>query len=334
MLLSRKTLRRILGVLWLIDGLLLLQPEMFTMNMVNGTMTPMLDGQPGLLAPGMQFIVNQTTLHLAAVNLFIAVVQILLGLGFLLLPDHRVKWPVIASIIWALIVWFGEEGMGMLFTGQASVLTGAPGAVLLYLLPGLAVYPRARSGASAPGTAAKAVAGGLLSRRGVRWSLAGFWYFAALLQAQPYWWHAGQIAAALNNLINLGGLNDLLVDPVVAQLSSASAPIETPLNSALIAIFLVLAVGLTTVKESQLRPVLVASIAMSVAIWYFGEALGMILTGMAPDFNSGLLLVVMALACWPRVPHMRAARIRYAEEVDSLTGPAAAAPHMQGKSAR
>ena len=40
MLLSRKTLQRILGVLWLIDGLLQLQPQMCTMNMVNGIMKP------------------------------------------------------------------------------------------------------------------------------------------------------------------------------------------------------------------------------------------------------------------------------------------------------
>ena len=40
MLLSRKALQRVLGVLWLIDGLLQLQPQMFTMNMVNGIMKP------------------------------------------------------------------------------------------------------------------------------------------------------------------------------------------------------------------------------------------------------------------------------------------------------
>jgi hypothetical protein len=30
------------------------------------------------------------------------------------------------------------------------------------------------------------------------------------------------------------------------------------------------------------------------------QALGGIFTSMATDFNSGLLLVVMALACWPK----------------------------------
>src|SRR5215831_7044091 len=129
MLLSRRGLQRVLGVIWLIDGLLQLQPQMFTMNMVNGVMKPILEGQPGPVEPVLQFIINMTTQHLTAVNLLIVVVQILLGLGFTFLSDRWVKQLIVASFIWALIVWFGGEGMSMLFTGTSSALTGAPGAV-------------------------------------------------------------------------------------------------------------------------------------------------------------------------------------------------------------
>ena len=205
MLLSRKTLQRVLGVLWFIDGLLQLQPQMFTMNMVNGVMKPMLNGQPGFVEPSLQFIVNQTTLHLIEVNLLIAIVQILLGLGFLLLPDRWLKELVIASIVWAFIVWFGGEGMSMLLTGQASVLSGAPGAVLLYPLLGLAVYPRRKSRASSQQVAtARAGEDGLLSRRYLRWVLSGFWFFAALLQLQPNWWQPGQISQAIGAMVGQG----------------------------------------------------------------------------------------------------------------------------------
>ncbi|MEO7020977.1 MAG: hypothetical protein ABI234_12555, partial [Ktedonobacteraceae bacterium] len=71
MLLSRNVLQRILGALWLIDGILQLQPQMFTGNMVNGIMKPMLQGQPGVVESSLQFIVSQTTLHLTAVNLVV-----------------------------------------------------------------------------------------------------------------------------------------------------------------------------------------------------------------------------------------------------------------------
>ena len=237
MLLSRKMLQRVLGVLWLIDGIIQLFPQMWTMNMVNGVMKPMLDGQPGLFEPSLQFIVAQTTTHLFEVNLLISVVQICLGLGFLYLSDRWVKWLVFASIVWAFIVWYGGEGMNMLLTGTASILTGAPGAVLLYPLLGLAVIPRQQPTTASEGATRKAGDDGLLSRRLLRYILAGFWCFAALLQLQPYWWQQGQISQAIGAMVGAGGLNSVLVDPVLQQISNATANIETPLNIALIVIF-------------------------------------------------------------------------------------------------
>ena len=109
----------------------------------------------------------------------------------------------------------------------------------------------------------------------------------------------------------------MLVDPVLTRISTITANIEVPLNIALIVVFLALGIGLAVAREGQLRPFLSASIIMSVVIWYCSEAFGMILTGMATDFNSGLLLVVMALAVWPRVRLRQSpsARARYARKV-------------------
>lgn len=45
----------------------------------------------------------------------------------------------------------------------------------------------------------------------------------------------------------------------------------------------------------------VVSIVISFIVWWRAEGFGMIFTGMATDFNSGLLLIIMALACWPRI---------------------------------
>ena len=140
MLLTQKRLRQLLGILWLIDGLLQLQPQMFTMNMVNGVMVPTLQNQPGPVAASLQWIISVTTHNLILVNLLIAAVQIVIGV--LLISGLWVRWTIIASIVWALIVWYGGEGMSMLLTGQAGILTGAPGAVLLYPLLGLLVYPQ------------------------------------------------------------------------------------------------------------------------------------------------------------------------------------------------
>lgn len=295
-------------MLWLIDGLLQFQPQMFTMNMVNGIMKPMLAGQPSLVEPSLQYIVTQTTIHLIEVNLLIAIVQVLLGLGFLLLPDRFVKELVIVSLVWALIVWYGGEGVSMLLTGTASILSGAPGAVLLYPLLGLAIWPRKQSGDSATEPRGAAGDDGLLSRRLLRWVLSGFWFFAALLQLQPYWWQPGQISQAIGAMVGQGGLNTVLVDPVLKLLASATTTIELPLNIALIVVFLALGIGLAVVKEEQLPLFLSGSIVVSVLFWYGSEAFGMILTGMATDFNSGLLIVAMTLAIWPKVKAEQGAR--------------------------
>jgi hypothetical protein len=302
MLVSRQGLQRVLGVIWLIDGLLQLQPQMFTMNMVNGVMRPMLQGQPGLIEPALQFIVNTTTRYLTSVNLVIAIVQILLGLGFIFLSGEWVKRLVIASFIWALIVWFGGEGLSMLLTGTASALTGAPGAVILYPLIGLAVWPRSPNqqpilAGSTPATSND----GLLSRRGLRWALSAFWFFMAFLQLQPYWWESGQISAAIGAMTGAGGLNTAIVNPILARLATATADLEVPLNGVLILVFLAIGIALALPGDRYVRPALIASIVISALVWYFTQAFGMIFTGMATDFNSGLLLIVIALGVWPRV---------------------------------
>lgn len=295
---SSTSLRRILGLLWLIDGLLQLQPQMFTLKLVNSIMVPATMSQPGPLADNLSWVALLVAQHVVLVNSLIAAVQI--AIGILLLSGRWVKGAVIASIVWALLVWYAGEGAGMLLTGQASVLTGAPGAVLLYPLLGLLVYPR-----KSPSAATKAGTNndGLLSRAQLRWVLAGFWIFAALLQLQPYWWQAGRewgpISQALSSLIGAGGLNSFLVDPILQKLADVTVSLEVPLNIVLIEIFLGLGIVLALVKQEHLRPWLVVSMVLSFLIWWLTQAFGMILTGFTTDFNTGLLLILMALACWP-----------------------------------
>jgi hypothetical protein len=297
MLLSRASLQRILGALWLIDGLFQLQPQMFTLKLVNSVMMPTMMGQPGPVADNLFWIMTLTAQHVLLINSLIAAVQI--AIGILLLWGRWAKEVVIASIVWSLLVWYAGEGFGMLLTGQASILTGAPGAVILYPLLGLLIYPRKSSKAGG------ADVDGLLSRKGLRWALAGFWIFAMLLQLQPYWWQAGQdwgqISLALGKLVGAGGLNTFLVDPVLNKLADATVFLEIPLNIVLIEVFLGLGLGLALVKQEHLRPWLVVSLILSFLIWWITQAFGMVFTGFTTDFNSGLLLMLMTLACWPRV---------------------------------
>jgi hypothetical protein len=317
MLLSKQLLRWILGALWLIDGLLQLQPQMFTMNMVNGVMVPTVQNQPAPVAASLHWIIAVTTQNLILINLLIAVVQIMLGI--LLLTGLWVRGTIIASIVWALIVWYAGEGMSMLLTGQAGILTGAPGAVLLYPLLGLLIYPKTSSGQS---SSEEADEGTVLTQAHFRWFLAGFWVFSALLQLQPYWWQAGQISQTISGMVGQGGLNGILVDPILKGCAALTARIEVPLNIVLIVVFLALGIGLAVVKEDRLRPFLIASIVVSFIIWWGAEGLGMIFTGMATDFNSGLLIIVMTLACWPKATLLHAPQDRSVRDAEPASGTA------------
>lgn len=308
-LLSRKQLQHILGALWLLDGLLQLQPQMFTMNMITSIMLPNVNAQPALIAENLKWIIQLTTQYLIAASWTIAGIQVMLGLC--LLSGRYVKQAIIVSVLWALMVWYAGNGMGMLLTGQATALTGSPGAVLLYALLGLVVYPRDASKNA-----------GLLSREDLRRALAGLWLLAALLQVQPYWWQRGQISHTIAGLYSPGTLSGLLVDPSLHWLAGITNGIEVPLNLTLILLFLSLAVGIAFARPPYLRQVLVLSIIASLLIWWGTEALGMVLTGMATDVNSAPLLILIALACWPSsrthkqhiLPRSQSSRARLARE--------------------
>lgn len=295
MLFSQKLLRYILGALWLIDAIFQVQPQMFTSNMIDSVLLPTLGSQPSPVAASLNTIILMISQHLVFFNLLIAVVQAEIGL--FLIMGLWVRGTVILSIVWAFIVWYGGEGMSMLLTGQASVLTGAPGAVLLYPLLGLLVYPRSSSSNKAPVENERSA---LFPRERFYWALAGFWIFAGLLQLQPFWWQRGQIAEAIDGMAGMGGVNSILIDPIVVPLAKLIAPLEVPLNSALVVIFLGLGIGLALNKPGWSRPLLGLSIFLGFLIWWLAQGFGMILTGLATDFNSGLLIVLMTLACWPK----------------------------------
>jgi hypothetical protein len=292
MLLSDTRLRLMMGVLWLLDGLFQLQPQMFTMNMINGVMAPTVDGQPTFIAASLHWIIGITTQYLVPINWGIALLQMVIGIW--LLSGRAVKQAIGLSALWAVVVWYTGEGLSMLLTGQASILTGAPGAVLLYPLIALTFSPKQET---------NRVQQNVFSRRGLRSLLAGFWVFAALLQLQPSWWQSSQISRQIAAMYSPGTLSGFLIDPSLHWLSGVTVGTEAPLNIFLIVVFLTLGIGLFLVKETRVHAWLVASIIASLAIWWCNQALGMILTGMATDFNSGLLLVVMALACWPHIEH-------------------------------
>ena len=68
-----------------------------------------------------------------------AALQLLLGVGLLVRRTARLALAV--SIAWALGVWYLGEGLSGVASGQASLVTGAPGSALLLAVLAGAAWP-------------------------------------------------------------------------------------------------------------------------------------------------------------------------------------------------
>src|ERR1700691_4581979 len=137
---SQRVLQIVLGLFWILDGALQFQPFMFGRGFVENNILANANGQPFVLGDLITHIGNFVSPDIAVWNTFFALIQLFIGVGLLF---RRTVRPALAmSFFWVLGVWVIGEGLGMLLTGTASALTGAPGSVLMYGLLGLMAWPR------------------------------------------------------------------------------------------------------------------------------------------------------------------------------------------------
>lgn len=138
---ARRLLQLTLAAIWLLDAVLQYQPFMFTSGfskMLAGTA----DGNPAPIASPVTGSAHLIGHHLAAANAVFATIQLLLGLGIAWRPTARAA--LAASVAWALGVWWLGEGLGGILAGTASPVSGAPGAVIIYALLAVLLWPADR----------------------------------------------------------------------------------------------------------------------------------------------------------------------------------------------
>jgi hypothetical protein len=284
---ARRVLQLILAATWLLDGMLQYQSFMYTQafgQMIGGTVA----GNPGVIARPISWNVALVEHHLALLNTVFATIQLLLGLGIAYRPTVRVA--LAASIAWSLGVWWFGEGLGGVLSGGASPVDGGPGAVILYALLAVLLWPADRPGVTAPFVAARAV-GAPVAR--VLWLT--LWGSLAYFALTP----ANRAPQALHDMIvgMTGG------EPGwVTWLENHAAAL---LDHRGLAASIVLAVALIVIAAGAFLPpplargALILALVVAAFIWVFGEAFGQILAGGATDPNSGPLLALLALAYWP-----------------------------------
>jgi hypothetical protein len=137
---TQRTLQIVLGLFWLLDAGLQFQPFMFGKGFTETYLLDNAQGQPAVIGWIITNVGHFIGPHVAVWNTFFALIQVAIGGG--LLFRRTVRPAIVLSLFWAFGVWFFGEGLGLIFSGSASALTGAPGSVFLYGLLGLMAWPR------------------------------------------------------------------------------------------------------------------------------------------------------------------------------------------------
>jgi hypothetical protein len=150
----RRALQLGLAAVWLLDGVLQYQPFMYTKAFAQ-MLGAGAAGNPAVIASPITWDANLVQHHLVLLNTVFATIQLLLGIGIAFRPTVRVA--LAGSIAWSLAVWWFGEGLGGVLNGGADPLNGAPGAVILYALLAVLLWPADRPGKPAPFIAARAV---------------------------------------------------------------------------------------------------------------------------------------------------------------------------------
>jgi len=283
--LTRRGIQIALGCIWLLDGLLQFQSYMYTHDFISQVILPTAQSQPGVISDPITTIGNFYGRDLTLWNTIAAEIQCAIGLG-LIVSRRTVRPALLLSFGWAVCVWWFGEGLGTILSGApVSPLMGAPGAVIVYGLIGLLVWPR--RGEDVDGAP---VDGGLLGRHGgeIVWSVlwgeaAVLWFLnvnrsktaihdqiSGMASASPHW-----LASPLNSVANSSQGHGVAIATLLGIVS------------------IIIAVGVWT----PARPaVLAAGLALSLAYWVFGQSLGgPFWAGQATDVNAGPLFALLAL---------------------------------------
>jgi hypothetical protein len=292
-----------LGLIWILDGLLQLQPYFFSQNFLSQTIGSMAAGQPGWIQWTINTAVHVATPYGVEFNVMFALTQLALGAG-LVAGRRWVKPALVVSFAWSFIVWWFGEGLGVIPYGMASPLTGAPGAVLIYALVGVVVWPTGE----APNISA--ASGGILGDRYARLVWGLLWLFLAmsmvLLANRDSDALRSTFATAASSSPGLfAGLNSGLASVVAGR---GSGP-------AIILALLMAVIGITVCFNWKRNAFLMGGSVLALFIWITAQFFGGIFTGQGTDPNSSPLLVLLAATLWatPRLPISSALRSAPAE---------------------
>lgn len=286
---TARSIQIALGVLWLLDGLFQFKGFMYTHSIVSEVFVPATKGQPGLIGGPMKTFADFYGRDLTLWNTLAGEIQVAIGLG-LIVSRRTAKPALLVSFAWALVVWWFGEGFGGLTSNTLpSPLMGAPGAVILYAIIGLLVYPTDKQEGVSPADS------GPLGDRGGLYAWSMLWVVSAGL------W--------LANINRASEATDEMIKGMAAASPHWLAKFQTSVGNhthghgttiAVVLAIVSLAVALGVWLPKLRTAALAIGIVVSLAYWVFGQSLGgPFWAEGATDVNAGPLFVLLALTLYP-----------------------------------
>lgn len=275
-----------LGVFWLLDGLLQFQPYFFSHNFLAQMITSMASGQPGPIQWSITTAVQIASPYRVEFNAMFGLVQVVIGAG-LIAGRRWVKPALVLSFAWAFVVWWFGEGLGMIAMGAASPVTGAPGAVLLYVLIGVIVWPTWKTRDTS------AASGGPLGDYYARLAWGILWLFLAVLMLQPVNRDAGYLSSTFSTAASSSNGPFVSLNNGLASIFDGRGA-----ASAIVLALLLAAIGIAVFLNWQRNVFLVIGSLFGLFIWVTAQFFGGMFTGSGTDPNSGPLLVLLAATLW------------------------------------
>ena len=293
---NQRTLQLALGVLWIIDGVLKFQPKLFNPGLVSTVIRPMAAGQPTVLGASISHMANFLSHEAAMWDVLFGLVEIGIGVGILF--RRSLKPALVASFVWGIGIYIFGEGLGMVFTGNASPLVGAPGAVCFYMVLGLMLWPRSEASVEGViGTDSSVAARGLFGGTGSLLIWAAIWVFEAIIWIFPFNRTGNAIPSQMRGTSagEPGWYAHLLN-------SFGHAFMGAGVGVAVILAALSLVIALGPLVSNRPQVFIGLGIGLALLYWVTGEGLGELLTGSGTDPSNGPIVALIGLSVLPLVP--------------------------------
>ncbi len=282
----RRLLQMSLAMLWLLDGVLQLQPFFFTRTFGGTMLAATARGNPAWIARSITWGGAEIAAHASLADGLFAAAQLLIAAGIAYRPTTKVVLAL--SIPWSLGVWWFGEGLGGILTPTASPLMGEPGAVLLYALLAVLLWPTDRE--AGDGTSVVEATIGRIRARGLWFVLFGAMAGLALVGRNLA---AGSAKSMVLAMLagEPGWLSSL--DHRLAGVVAGRGGLVSVVTACLLAAIAIS--GLVPWRRVRLAGIALAILVSSV-IWVAGENFGGILSGSGTDPSSGPLLILLSIA--------------------------------------